>query len=589
MLEQDKRVRQQFRKCLEPVASVVEPEAFYPLVTMHQPNSLSWLLNFLVECLLESDYTENIGAAILLSGILPDGDPRVSDVEEHLLGAPASYIAALFEARVKAERRRHQPFRKSEWFLDIVIKVLLREEWSNLPVGGIEAGVEILRLGGKTTFTVAARNGLSEAARHLLGVLLTEDAFPAQQKVESCYYGLIRGRRYAADWTNRWFKQFAWWSGAEESLRNAPGILQLVYRIFRFADSKHIVDLRSAIECVGISKISVFTILPGAVRAHIPIDDKCELETHATWLCRLDEQELRTLLRDKQLGSKHLTRPVVAFALGPKTDIQQWRKLLEELPAVAIQLWGEALWREFRGVRRRRPKLLDQEEAVQALVDKMLECPKILHTYPQLWGRLIQKAPRREHELRQAFRSASAFKNVDFRYWISEFHSFRLHLEAERSLLPHVVVALLAAVQTPDPAKRLNEAKQYTEGLAVELPELDDVINDRQESQDIRAAAAILAVLHPKSQGLTGHYQVLGQLYGCGVGAWYVAAVRMCLTLLGSERDLASRSIVGCLLERGRSDYRGRAELEELLGQWRETSYAPVQTAGLVETWLSGS
>ena len=74
VLEQDKRVRLQFRKCLEPVGAFVDIASLLSFTEVSQLNSCSWLLTFLIELLKEADQTENIGAAILLTYLLPDDD-----------------------------------------------------------------------------------------------------------------------------------------------------------------------------------------------------------------------------------------------------------------------------------------------------------------------------------------------------------------------------------------------------------------------------------------------------------------------------------------------------------------------------------
>ncbi len=65
VLEQDKRIRQQFRKCLEPLTASTDAELLKTLVEVNQPNSKAWLHNFLISSLREKQYSENIGALFL--------------------------------------------------------------------------------------------------------------------------------------------------------------------------------------------------------------------------------------------------------------------------------------------------------------------------------------------------------------------------------------------------------------------------------------------------------------------------------------------------------------------------------------------
>jgi hypothetical protein len=66
-------------------------------------------------------------------------------------------------------------------------------------------------------------------------------------------------------------------------------------------------------------------------------------------------------------------------------------------------------------------------------------------------------------------------------------------------------------------------------------------------------------------------------------------AVVTCLSLLTTEEDPHAQWIVNSLLDTARTDYKARQHLNRILDLWRESSYAPVQKAGIQESWLAGS
>jgi hypothetical protein len=47
--------------------------------------------------------------------------------------------------------------------------------------------------------------------------------------------------------------------------------------------------------------------------------------------------------------------------------------------------------------------------------------------------------------------------------------------------------------------------------------------------------------------------------------------------------------LMNSVLDIAREDYQGRMEIEELLTKWRETSYAPVNKADVLQKWLKGN
>jgi hypothetical protein len=100
VLEQDKAVRQRFRDCLTPMAAFANINRLTALIGVRHENSSTWLLNFMLDKLRESAYAENIGAAIVLSHVLPDGHQRVTELTQFLNKAPSNYIAAIIDSFV---------------------------------------------------------------------------------------------------------------------------------------------------------------------------------------------------------------------------------------------------------------------------------------------------------------------------------------------------------------------------------------------------------------------------------------------------------------------------------------------------------
>jgi hypothetical protein len=82
VLEQDKRIRQQFRRCIEPLLACTD--AGMVIRNVSQPHSRSWLSDLLIDTILEQSEAESIGAAGLLPTVVSDGHPRLPSVEQFL-------------------------------------------------------------------------------------------------------------------------------------------------------------------------------------------------------------------------------------------------------------------------------------------------------------------------------------------------------------------------------------------------------------------------------------------------------------------------------------------------------------------------
>jgi hypothetical protein len=104
-----------------------------------------------------------------------------------------------------------------------------------------------------------------------------------------------------------------------------------------------------------------------------------------------------------------------------------------------------------------------------------------------------------------------------------------------------------------------------------------------------RAAATFFLLLHPKNgQRPMLEPEAIVNCYTKEISSWYFRAFTFCLSLLSSEKDPAAKETVGQLLGKTRPDFQARQAFRPLFRLWRETSLAPVQEAGVMETWLKG-
>jgi len=259
-----------------------------------------------------------------------------------------------------------------------------------------------------------------------------------------------------------------------------------------------------------------------------------------------------------------------------------------DVPGLALYMWLGRFWHHER---RGRPAFLDDAAAIEVLVDGIVECPETLRGFAGIWGKLIECAPDREEELRQAFCRASE-NAAPQEGWQESFHPLRLRLPTERSVMPHVLAALVRSCESfrTDPNDVSRETGKHVHGLVDDASILKKIAAQADSKPSIKCAAAVLSVLHPESEWTIGDvHQVLVECYSPGIGDWYFKAIRFCIETRGSEPDSQSRLLVGHLLDVARTDYMGRAQLQNLLARWRETSYAPVNKAGVLQEWLEGS
>lgn len=297
VLEQDKRVRQHFRKCMEPLMAFTDFSELRALVGVTQPNSLAWLINFLVEHLRDASPNENIGAAIVLLYILPNSHEFTSEVSAYLLSASPEYFEVALSTRTLDLNEHSEGAKVQPWVVHLALCAVLRAEWAQLSRDGIYAALRILRNDEKATLAAARESTLPASHVQLLKCLLKDEHGEIERGTRTQMCGVLRGTRYSHDWTTATHDFEEW---AEEPLgeaATAPGILQLVYRIVHFAKTRTVSALQQLVELFEKQGVDLLRVLPGQLQAYLPLCDTLDLSEHLRQLWLLNQEQLvnRTL------------------------------------------------------------------------------------------------------------------------------------------------------------------------------------------------------------------------------------------------------------------------------------------------------
>jgi hypothetical protein len=130
--------------------------------------------------------------------------------------------------------------------------------------------------------------------------------------------------------------------------------------------------------------------------------------------------------------------------------------------------------------------------------------------------------------------------------------------------------------------------------LTTYCPDIEDVLSiatDRENDPTIRAAAALIALLHPNGGPKTLHDTggVVREVCRCDRNDHFIDIIAFCLAEVSSDKDAASVTLVKDLFDSLRDDYKARYVLESIIIRWNEGSTAPVTSAQLRDDWLGVS
>jgi hypothetical protein len=403
--------------------------------------------------------------------------------------------------------------------------------------------------------------------------------------VEKC--GIVRECCYKG---NPSLDYTRWNENTWNALAASTGLMQCIYRVFRLAEHRSTEALRELLEYVG-KDLKILSGLPREVIAYLPFDSKREMSEQIEKWKSLEEAQLGGALIQKNPG---LVRRYEVSSVDGASDAD-WKETIRKFPEFCLSVFGEEGW---PGGRRGEEMYLEKSDGANRLAKTLLEKPVALLYFPEAWGKLFRLCPTLEEELRATLVKV-AEKPVPTRSFVGMAHTFSLRLPIEAPLLPHILSVFNVFVDGPfarhwsiNGDGRAGSTKPETFArLAGEFCEniepLGEIIGDEGASNAVRAAAAMLLLLHPKAgeNVREASRRELVTRYDAAIGWWYLRGVGVCLQGAIATDDARSCKVLGELLQAARNDYEGRTALDPVFESWRQASRAPVKGSGDSGLW----
>ena len=496
VLEEDKRIRHQFRRCLEPAFTATDDVMIDAISRISSRHTRSWLLDVVLDFIEEHSKSESIGAAVMLAMMLPDDHVRSAQVRNRLMASSSSYRGALFWLVETLPRRNYlrPPGRPSRWFLQTVLQSVIKPDWKDLTNEGVHSAFSILGMSGALVKRVATDCGLPRRIAEVCLPLfaarsdLSGRARPAgteRKGVFEFHYMERDPRLNFEKWDARTWRDLA----------NTTGAIGLIYAVLNVARRQSLIDFYGLLGTIS-DDLSVLSYLPYHIQPYLPVHPWDPDWNIGTWR-RMTAKELTSGYSRKYFGCNWSLR----FD-DPKT-LDDWHTLIETSPHLAANMLSST-FRQYDGPDAAFDTILT------GLVGKAIDEPRFLSEVPNSWGRLVTAcSPDQRHILRAAIVQATANAPVAT-HAVGRIYPFALELPAESGLLPSIVCSLLSKIVQPrwpfglyrqHEGLELDERDTIMRGF---FPLATDLWQTAQQSgipRANRAAATLLYLLHPQRDG----------------------------------------------------------------------------------------
>jgi hypothetical protein len=516
VLEQNKGSRQQIRKVLEPLFGNTDMHAAGLLAKVSQVHSKGWLQDALIDQLHDAAEPGSIGAAAALAYGLPDEHVRSNEAEETILGMSSDYRSCLFSI-LSPEIPSHSG-KLPTWAVSVVLRSLLSPEWTNLSRNGIRSAFQILSTNRKNVGSLLrslnlATDALKVYEAALCGRIADRGGFHKEVASERC--GIIRVRYNRCEaaleyshWTNE---------GWDELARTTTGVMRLINGIFRLAKARTRTALLELIELASNNVIAL-DVLPTHIKAYLPCGPSDEsggqdrtwsaVDNIALWETLNDSQVAR-LFEQKRIGCV----PDYYIENEPKNiKGPEWEKTIQRFPDFALHLFSREDCSRSKEPYLDGQAYLEQKEGARALALKVLDHPTLLLSFPEAWGKLFRVCPELEEQLRARLVLVSTRPVVSEKRYVGQIYPFALDLPSEAPLLAHVVSVLIDKAFPADPMLFLvgeegarirafprERLGNWTIEFCKTVSSLVEIVDDGGFPSPVRAAAAMMVLLHPES------------------------------------------------------------------------------------------
>lgn len=538
VLEADRRIRQQFRKCLTSLLGSISADRY--LASVQGSHSRAWLYERVTDALLEQSYQENVGAARLAFAILPDDFYRLQSVIDRLAGGSADYRSSILESVMSSPDNQ-----SGLWPKTFALSQLLNDDWHHLSSKALTACFSALE--DRSNALAAARSlGLDQDLDQVLVGIFHDHRHAPRQRVRKRFGFLDEHHTKAADVIEPVKFHDATW----KALSSASGVLRLAGLILGSA-----VEREGALDLLR-REIEVCPIAP----YKLPIG----IQRFFDGLSWRSEPSLSNGLKETG-GSTAISIGITSKGQIPSDD--QLADLCREMPFLVLLLTSDKAFRT-------QTKILNQ------FLSKKGGCEILFHALGSGKNTIVDTFPFWGSENPALFPVIEKLRAIRPQYvgrpkLVRRVYPVQLRLPEERNLLPLAIEVCYNSCVAHNVYSR--SGLSLSEALRVYSSD-DRVLRSlikNDTSAEIRIAAWILLVNLTGDLFETLQVDEIVKLYREVRKVAFAYAIFE-LSSDGLMKGRAqNRELAEKLLYEGREHFEMRVAVEPLLLRWREVSASP--------------
>lgn len=597
VLEQDKRIRQQFSKTLTPIWGLLELRTLNQITTIKKEQTRAWLLNSMIDAFLELEFSENIAIGIMLPTMLPDGHSRTDEVIQRIKSAPSFYIKAIYNSHSETTPM----VRKKEyslWFLNLTCKKIFADR-DNLSSEFRDA-LNFLRTNKESIEKKIESLDLSKDERFLVSALVnktsSEASFKEKQNDDNpyCFIQLLPSEyNWYINPNNDLITPYDF----DDEFSNQP-IIYLKKAIEFYLDNG-VETFRSLVSSAQ-DKDFIPSIIPDYLKAMIPIDfDAKSLKYDLELLSKLDDESIHEIILTKGSGMPSQLNHVESFLIDDSPfDAQKWQKLCEDYPDMALRLWFGPF-----SSKRDMDKLIEKESQhfYPPILKIALERPDLFSGHFFKWTALFKIYPEHESQIRKSFSIYDGKVQAFRQHLENDDFSFSIDIENEKGIIFILAQSLFNTSLNIHSSRtvHVNSTRtDYDESFFTQFGLSNELLIEKTLNIDEPAKFRAACLSCIMAQTYSNKKEVLDDFFSKKIDAAFFEIInddtiellsRAISVFLYDVKNYEEKTIefLGHFSSLTKDNFEVRLVTQSIYQRWRERSFAPVTNQDSLEDWLS--
>ncbi|MGP9664974.1 NACHT domain-containing protein [Halomonas sp. AOP22-C1-8] len=597
VLEQDRRVRQNFKSVLIPLYGTLDSGLIDLMANVSHTNTKIWLQSCMIEYLFEASEEEQVGAAIVLTKSLGEDSDQLARVLNRILKSSSGYINAI----LKINKRNVPRFSRSEekndevqeWFINGLISILNENK--------VRVGLDYSLLLGvlidnqKTSLQCSEFFKLSEVEKLILSLFIKN--FPDKEKHVITPRWKYKGIEFEIFKDN-------WQSGSIPPLidfeigstSELSPFFQYCAATINLAKTKSYEDFQNYCSfstwILGFEKLA-----PSYICAMLPLDSMRHQDLELIKkLSFLDKSSYEKFTKTGKLNGRNIRPYTDMVAINGDFTKASWKAVCRDFPylAASVLIHGQTHGDlNFLGS-------LESSDLIEhAFSQPEAYAPHILH-----WGNLFRLAGSREQELREIFLeklSETQVEGLVFQRFEVEISPFHIDLIREKRLLPLFASALVSISNSINEFSKFGK-REYNNDIqtdpfsifGINSSDLFDIFSNPKEEKLFRQSSiSCFLVIGSARDGIAEEVffrdnidGIFFEILDLESPGWLALSMLKFAEKKLMPNNERSATLLGRLIDFYRDDYIMSHRMQVILSKWRERSSSPVSKKRCLNDWL---